>query len=88
MKISFKALLLGAAVLSPAAASADVTLTPQEMIQVGCTQNPDGTLHCTHATRPAQINMLQKKMDAMKRANVALPPSQKPAINPNTGKAP
>jgi hypothetical protein len=67
---------------------ADVTLTQQEMMQAGCTQSPDGTLHCTRATRPAQINMLQKKMDALRKANIAMPPSQKPAINPNTGKAP
>lgn len=80
-------LFLLAALLMPAVAGA-VSLTPQEMIAAGCTQNPDGTMHCTLATRAVQMHMMQEKLDAMKRANIALPPSQKPAINPNTGKTP
>jgi hypothetical protein len=80
-------LLLLATLLMPIAAGA-VSLTPQEMIQAGCTQNPDGTMHCPISTRAAQLRIMQQKLDALKRANIAPPPSQKPAINPNTGKVP
>jgi hypothetical protein len=80
-------LILGAALLMPAAAGA-VSLTSEEMIQAGCTQNPDGSMHCMISSRGAQMRMMQQKLDAMKRANIAMPPSQKPAINPNTGAPP
>ena len=79
MKTLPKLFLLATLLMSAVAGT--VSLTPQEMIAAGCTQNPDGTMHCPISTRAVQ-------MHAMKRANIALPPSQKPAINPNTGNTP